>query len=91
MDILKFLLKGENSVGDISISLNIRQPKVSLMLKELRELKLVNVRVDVKMRYYSINRLVLNAYIDDIKKMLSDFEVNDSNEIIVRRKVLFSN
>ena len=71
--------------------LNLPQPKVSMMLKELRDLKLIIVKTDGKKRFYKVDKNILNQYLNDIKKMLSDFESNSSNEIIVRRKVLFSN
>ena len=73
-------------VTDLVSKMNLGQPKVSMILKDLRDLKLVSSAVLGKKRYYSVNRLVLNKFIDDIKKMLSDFEDKSSNEIIVRRK-----
>lgn len=87
MDLLKLILNNELCVGDMALRLNISQPKVSMLLKELRDLKLILSRIDGKKRYYSVNLNVLNLYISDIKKMLSDFEVITSNEIIIRRKV----
>jgi len=87
LDLLKLILNNELCVGDMALRLNITQPKVSMLLKELRDLKLILSRIDGKKRYYSINLNVLNLYISDIKKMLSDFEVITSNEIIIRRKV----
>ena len=91
MDILKLISKNELNVNQIAENLNLRQPKVSMMLSELRDLKLINVKIDGRMRIYSINRPIFDQYLDEIKKILSDFEVKESNEIIVRRKVLFSN
>lgn len=84
------LVKGEFCVTDIVSELKYSQPKVSMILKDLRDLKLVVVAGVGKRRFYSINQEVLNRYIDSIKKMLSDFEPNSSNEIIVRRKVVSS-
>lgn len=91
MAVLKLLNKGEFCVNDMVEELKFSQPKVSLILKDLRDLNLVVVRPINKRRFYSINRINLNKYLSDIKKIISDFEVNSSNEIIVRRKVLFSN
>ncbi len=91
MDLLKLILKDEWCVGDMVSMLNLPQPKVSMMLKELRDLKLIIVKTDGKKRFYKVDKNILNQYLYDIKKMLSDFESNSSNEIIVRRKVLFSN
>ena len=91
MAVLKLLNKGEFCVNDIVGELEFSQPKVSLILKELRDYNLVTVVVIGKRRFYSINRVILNKYFDDIKKMLSDFETNSSNEIIVRRIMPLSN
>ncbi|OIP87761.1 hypothetical protein CO009_01240 [Candidatus Shapirobacteria bacterium CG_4_8_14_3_um_filter_35_11] len=91
MDLIKLVLQNEMCVGDLVKKLNLPQPKVSMMLKELRDLKLVSVVELGKRRFYSINREILNNYLIDIKKMLSDFETNSLNEIIVRRKVSLSN
>ncbi len=91
MDLIKLIINNEMCVGDLALKLNISQPKVSMLLKELRDIKLVLSRIDGKKRYYSVDIDVLNSYINDIKKVLSDFQANTSNEIIIRRKVLFSN
>lgn len=91
MEILKLLRRESLCVSDLVFRLKLPQPKVSLLLKELRDLKLILVGVEGKKRYYSINFAVLDKYIVDIKKIISDFDVNSSNEIIVRRKVLLSN
>lgn len=91
MAVLKLLNKGEFCVNDMVVELKFSQPKVSLILKELRDLDLVKVTAINKRRFYAINRDILNKYFDDIKKMLSDFETNSSNEIIIRRKMPSSN
>lgn len=84
-------MKGEFCVNDIVSELKYSQPKVSMILKDLRDLKLVIVVGVGKRRFYSINRIVLDRYINGIKEMLSDFESNGSNEIIVRRKTVSTN
>jgi len=89
--VIKLLSKGEFCVSDLVTELKMPQSKVSLILKDLRDLDLVSVVGLGKRRFYNINRIVFDKYLSDIKKMLSDFEANGSNEIIVRRKVLFSN
>ena len=86
MDLLRLIAGGELCVNDLVIKLKLSQPKVSMLLKDLRDYKLIISRIDGKKRYYSVDRLVLNNYVSDIKKMLSDFEDKSSNEIIVRRK-----
>ncbi len=91
MAVLKLVFKNEQCVGDLVTKLNLSQPKVSLILKELRDLKLVLVKSSGKKRIYLINKIMFDQYISDIKKMLSDFEDSRPNEIIIRRKVLLSN
>jgi len=83
--LIKLILNNELCVNDIKNCLNLAQPKVSMLLKELRDLKLILSRVDGKKRYYSVNRPVINQYLIGIKKIISDFESNGSDEIIVRR------
>ncbi|MFA7301004.1 MAG: ArsR family transcriptional regulator [Candidatus Shapirobacteria bacterium] len=85
MALIKLILNNELCVNDIKNCLNLAQPKVSMLLKELRDLKLILSRVDGKKRYYSVNRPVINQYLIGIKKIISDFESNGSDEIIVRR------
>jgi DNA-binding transcriptional ArsR family regulator len=53
--ILDLLLKGERSVGDIVRVIQISQPLASKHLRVLRDVHLVNVRSDSRLRYYSIN------------------------------------
>lgn len=91
MAVLKLLNKGEFCVNDIVGELKFSQPKVSLILKELRDLNLVVVKAINKRRFYSINNAVLSKYLLDIKKIISDFESNSSNEIIIRRIMPLSN
>lgn len=91
MAVLKLLRSGEWCVNDLVIELKLPQPKVSMILKDLLNLKLVTVLPMAKKRFYKIDHEVLDQYIFEIKKMLSDFDDKRQNEIIVRRKVLFSN
>ena len=91
MALLKLLQSGPLCVNDLVLGVHLPQSKVSMMLKDLRDLKLLNVNVSGKRRIYEINYDELNKYIAEIKNILSDFDVKRPNEIIVRRKVLFSN
>ena len=91
MAVLKLLRNEELCVSDLVLKLHLPQPKVSLILKELRDLKLVLVKINGKNRFYRINNDVLALYITEINKMLSDFDSNGGDELIIRRKVLFSN
>lgn len=85
MDILKQLHINELCVSDLVVITKLSQPKVSMILKELKDLKLLVVKVDGKKRYYSTNKTVISMYINDIKKIISDFDTNSAFEIIVRR------
>jgi len=89
--VLKLLRNGDWCVNDLVSELKLPQPKVSMILKDLLNLKLVSVLAVAKKRFYKINYEVMDQYIFEIKKMLSDFDDKRPNEIIVRRKVLFSN
>lgn len=89
--VLKLLQSGDWCVNDLVLQLKLPQPKVSMILKDLLDLKLVTVLPVAKKRFYKINYEILGQYIFEIKKIISDFDGKRSNEIIVRRKVLFSN
>ena len=91
MAVLKLLRNEELCVSDLVLKLHLTQPKVSLILKELRDLKLVLVKVNGKNRLYRINNEMVCFYKTEINKMLSDFDSNGNDELIIRRKVLFSN
>jgi DNA-binding transcriptional ArsR family regulator len=89
--VLKLLRNEELCVSDLVLKLHLPQPKVSLILKELRDLRLVLVKVNGKNRLYRVNNEVVVFYKTEINKMLSDFDSNGGDELIIRRKVLFSN
>ncbi len=52
--IVLHLLAGEQAVGDLEISLDIRQPNLSQQLAELRDAGLVTARRDSRAMIYSI-------------------------------------
>lgn len=54
-DILDLLADGERSVNELVELLDARQPQVSKHLKVLKEVGLVNVRVDKQQRLYRLN------------------------------------
>lgn len=85
MELLRLVHNNEMCVTDLVKNTKLSQPKVSMILKELRDLKLLNIRIVGKNRFYSTNKVVVASYINDIKKIISDFDVNNSFEIIVRR------
>lgn len=91
MAVLKLLRNEQLCVSDLVLRLHLTQPKVSLILKELRDLKLVLVKVVGKNRFYQLNNVMADFYKTEINKMLSDFANNGGDELIIRRKVLFSN
>jgi DNA-binding transcriptional ArsR family regulator len=86
--ILGLLLEGEHLVGELADELGLRQPTVSKHLRIMREVGLVEVRVDAQRRWY---RLVaeplaeldtwLEPYrrawvrrLDDLERHLDDME-----------------
>lgn len=70
LEIIHYLLeKGEAPVGDIYRHLDITQSMTSQHLKELRSIKLVNVRGQHKQRFYSINQEKLHH----IKSLIEDY------------------
>lgn len=54
-EIIDLLADRELSVGDLVDSMGITQPQVSKHLRVLREVKLVNVRDEGRLRWYSLN------------------------------------
>lgn len=53
--IIDLLALGEQSVNDIAVALDMRQPQVSKHLRVLREVGLVSARSDGQHRLYSLN------------------------------------
>jgi DNA-binding transcriptional ArsR family regulator len=54
-DIIDLLKKGEMSVNDIAEALDMKQPQTSKHLRVLKEVGLVNVRKEGKLRLYQLN------------------------------------
>jgi len=57
--IIDLLFEGERQVNDLARRLQMEQPSVSKHLRVLREVKLVNVRRDGRLRLYSANAEML--------------------------------
>lgn len=60
-DILRRLLDGEASVGDLVGALGLTQPTVSKHLAQLREAELVSVREDGRSRIYALRSTPLKT------------------------------
>jgi DNA-binding transcriptional ArsR family regulator len=56
LTLLKSLIEGERSVGDIETATGVGQPGLSQQLAILRKAELVNTRREAKLVFYSINR-----------------------------------
>ncbi|WP_404309400.1 ArsR/SmtB family transcription factor [Neorhodopirellula lusitana] len=54
-EILGLLAEQEHSVGDLLNSMEVTQPQVSKHLRVLREVGLVEVREDGRLRWYRVN------------------------------------
>ena len=65
--ILTLLAQGERTVNDVVETLGVRQPQVSKHLRVLREVGLVNVRVDGKQRIYRLSGEGLKPIHDWVK------------------------
>ncbi|MEM9646175.1 MAG: metalloregulator ArsR/SmtB family transcription factor [Planctomycetota bacterium] len=63
-EILRLLAKRESSVGELVDSMNVTQPVVSKHLRVLREVGLVDVREEGRLRWYRINANRLKPVFD---------------------------
>lgn len=77
--ILTILKNGEMGVNEILKFLNIKQPTLSSHLNILKKAKLVDNRINGKLRIYKLNREIFGKLINQLNIFVSD-------EIIVRRK-----
>ena len=84
-EILVLLTKKEIKVGEIVKETKLSQPQVSMILKELRDLKLVEFKVEGKERIYKINMVMLNSFIKIINEFIKKLGQVYDDEIIVRR------
>ncbi len=66
--ILDLLASGERSVGELVERLGIAQPQVSKHLRVLREVGVVEVRVDGRQRLYRLNGPALKPIFDWVKE-----------------------
>jgi DNA-binding transcriptional ArsR family regulator len=67
-EILDALAEGERSVGDLAAQLRVAQPLVSKHLKVLREVGLVRVRDDGRLRLYRLNGQALRPIHDWVSR-----------------------
>lgn len=63
-EILDLLLAGERSVNDLVAAMALAQPQVSKHLRVLREVGLVQVREDGRLRWYRLNDPALRPIYD---------------------------
>jgi DNA-binding transcriptional ArsR family regulator len=66
--ILDLLAGGERSVNDIVVAVGLAQPQVSKHLRVLREVGVVDVRVDGRQRLYRLNGPALKPIFDWVKE-----------------------
>jgi DNA-binding transcriptional ArsR family regulator len=67
-EILDLLAGGERSVNEIVAVLGLAQPQVSKHLRVLREVGVVEVRVDGRQRLYRLNGPALKPIFDWVKE-----------------------
>jgi DNA-binding transcriptional ArsR family regulator len=84
-EILVLLTKKEMEVGEIVKEVLISQPQVSMILKELRDRKLVEFVICGKKRIYKINNISMEILVKEIDEFLKKLGWNYGDEIIVRR------
>ena len=80
--ILTLLKNKEMTVSELLKYFDIGQATISNHLSILKKAKLVNLRIEVKNHFYSINWVILNRFVKELN-IFVDF-VN-SDEIIMRR------
>ncbi len=69
IEIIQLTSQTEMCANNILEKFDITQPTLSHHMKQLTECKLMNVRKDGKMSYYSLNKEILDDYINTIEKM----------------------
>ena len=79
------LVKREIGVGEIVKEIRLSQPQVSMILKELRDLKLVECKIKGKERIYKINRITIDSFIKILKEFIKELGQVYDDEIIVWR------
>jgi DNA-binding transcriptional ArsR family regulator len=67
--IVRLLLEGERSVGDIADRLPVSRPAVSKHLRVLEGARLAHVRVDGTRRLYSVDPATLALLRDELDRM----------------------
>lgn len=82
--ILTVLKNGEMNVSKLLKYFDIGQATVSNHLSILKKAGLVIVRSDNKMRFYSINWVILNKFIEEMNRF-SGTNIIFKDEIIMRR------
>src|SRR3954469_10362447 len=65
VQIVWLLSKNEHNVGSIARRMEMSQPAVSHHLRTLRNLKLVKVRKDGRISYYSLDDLHINRLLQE--------------------------
>lgn len=73
-DILDVLARGERPVGDLVTELDLAQPQVSKHLRVLREVGLVDVREEGRMRIYRLNGPALKPIHEWVRRFARTWE-----------------
>ncbi len=69
IEIMLLTSEKEMCANDLLEKFDITQPTLSHHMKQLTECKLINVRKDGKLSYYSLNRDCLREYTNFFKKI----------------------
>ena len=78
--ILLFLLDREVSVGEIELSLQIKQPSLSHELKKLRDAKLVSTKRQSKAIYYKLKNNAIKTLLISVRRALNQSKQTPTNQ-----------
>ena len=76
LKIINLLRKGKKNVSEIMSELGMDQTAVSHDLRRLRECGFVNVEIDGKFRYYTLDQEAIRPLMDLIEKHMGDYCVH---------------
>ena len=79
--IIESLLKGDKSVGEISLDIKEEQSKVSHSLKRLLDCNFLDVKREGKKRVYSLNKETVVPILNLVDKHVSKFCTGECKQV----------
>ncbi len=86
--ILTLLKDKEMSVNKLLVNFEIRQATLSNHLSILRKADLVNYQVVGKQRIYRINRELLDAFAENMRKFVGKLDKSFVDDIAIRPRIV---